>query len=342
MITKNGQEPSFNPAITANGRLVAFNSAASNLVPGDTNQNDDVFLHDRGTGSTIRVSVGPLGVQGNGSSDFPAISTDGRFVAFQSSARNLVPGDTNGFAQDVFVRDRQTRTTELVSVATSGAQGNNGSNFPAISPDGRFVAFESEASNLVPSDTNRQRDVFVHDRQTGRTERVSVSTGGVQGNDFSQSPAISANGRFVAFESFASNLVSGDTNGSTDVFVHDRHTGTTRRVSVGPRGAQGDFDSNVPAISADGRFVAFESSARNLVPGDTNSVLDVFVRDRQARTTRRVSVRSNGAQGDDDSGAASISPDGRFVAFFSAASNLVPRDTNNAVDVFLRDRGPVP
>ena len=149
---------------------------------------------------------------------------------------------------------------------------------PAISADGRFVAFVSFATNLVPGDTNDATDVFVRDRQTGTTRRVSLGPGGVQGNGGSAGPAISANGRFVAFFSAATNLVPGDTNGTADVFVRDRQTGTTRRVSLGPGGVQGDGDSVGAAISADGRFVAFESDATNLVPGDTNGAPDVFVR----------------------------------------------------------------
>jgi Tol biopolymer transport system component len=174
------------------------------------------------------------------------------------------------------------------------------------------------------------------------TERVSLGPGGVQGNEQSSGPAISADGRFVAFQSAASNLVPGDTNGAQDIFVRDRQTGTTRRVSVGPGGVQtnAEASSGVPAISADGRFVAFESDATNLVPGDTNGAIDVFVRDRQTGTTRRISVGPGGVQGNSDSGGPAISADGRFVAFVSNASNLVPGDSNARFDVFVR--GPAP
>jgi Tol biopolymer transport system component len=172
----------------------------------------------------------------------------------------------------------------------------------------------------------------------GVTERVSVGPGGVQGNGFSRDPALSADGRFVAFGSFATNLVPGDTNVQADVLVHDRRTGTTRRVSVGPRGIQSNGESRFPKLSADGRLVAFISQADNLVPGDTNNAEDIFVRDRRTGTTRRVSVGTGGVQGDLDSFFPALSADGRFVAFTSRATNLAPGDTNGALDVFVHTR----
>jgi Tol biopolymer transport system component len=266
--------------LSADGRFVAFVSGASNLVPSDTNDEEDVFVHDRRTGRTERVSLGQRDVQGNRGSFDPALSADGRFVAFVSGASNLVPGDTNG-EWDVFVRDRRTGATERVSLGKGEVQGNSWSNSPALSADGRFVAFESYASNLVPGDTNVRPDVFVRDRRTGATERVSLGMDGVQANAFSSDPVLSADGRFVAFWSEASNLVPGDTNDEEDVFVRDRRTGKTERVSLGPNGIQGNGDSGgiyTPALSTDGRFVAFDSEASNLVPGDTNNWQDVFVR----------------------------------------------------------------
>ena len=272
----------FGTSISTDGRFVAFTSDASNLVPRDTNATVDVFVRDRSTHTTRRVSVGSAGVQGNDASLSPSISADGRFVAFSSFASNLVPNfqDANGpFAGDVFVRDRSTHTTRRVSVSSAGAPGDAHSSRASISADGRFVAFQSDASNLVPNDTNETRDVFVRDRSTHTTRRVSVSSAGVQGNNFSQSASISADGRFVAFTSFASNLVAINAPfGEEDVFVRDRSTHTTRRVSVSSAGVQGDNLSGGASISADGRFVAFQSDASNLVPNDTNGLEDVFVR----------------------------------------------------------------
>ena len=254
-------------------------------------------------GMIERVSLSSTGTQGNESSHASSISADGRFVAFESRASNLVEGDING-TDDIFVHDRETGTVELVSVSSNGAQANRSSGFPSISADGRFVAFESRASNLIVGDTNNEMDVFLHDRTTGSTERVSVSSSGAQANAlYSSQPSISADGRFVAFSSFASNLVDSDTNNDRDVFVHDRATGTTERVSVSSSGEQTDFlYSRAPSISADGRFVAFQSASRNLVAGDTNGKSDIFVHDRATGTTERVSVSSSGAQGSDPGG----------------------------------------
>jgi len=283
-----------------------------------------VFVHDRQTGTTERVSVASDGTPGNSWSSNPWISADGRFVAFTSQATNLVP-DGSGYA---FIHDRQTGTTER----SVGAR---------FSADGRFVGF---ARPNNPPPMGSRYSLFIRDRQTGTDELVSVDIDGNEGNGSSSGGAISADGRFVAFESSATNLVTGDTNGAPDVFVRDRQTRTTERVSVATDGTQGSSPnwssvSSDPAISADGRFVAFASHATNLVPGDTNWDYDVFVHDRQTRTTERVSVASDGTPGNGWSFNPGISADGRFVAFDSSAWNLVPGDTNGVVDVFVHDRG---
>jgi Tol biopolymer transport system component len=272
-----GDDVSSFASISAHGRYVAFTSAASTLVTGDTNNGLDVFVHDRQTGTTTRVSLGLNGNQANGSSQEPSISAGGRYIAFYSGASNLVRGDTNR-ASDVFVYDRQTGTTSRVSLRSNGNQANRNSSVPSISGNGRYVAFYSNASNLVRGDTNDKFDAFVHDRQTGTTRRVSISSNGNQGNRSSYFPSISGDGRYVAFFSGASNLVRGDTNSRFDVFVRDRQTGTTRRVSVGPNGSQGNRVSGWPSISGDGQYVAFQSNASNLVPGDANNTYDLFVR----------------------------------------------------------------
>ena len=329
---------SFTPAISGNGRYVAFISSASNLVAGDSNSVPDVFVRDRRNGATERVSVDSAGGEANRESFLPAISASGSDVAFYSSASNLVAGDTNG-VPDVFVRDRRTGVTERVSVDSARGQANGGNFAPMISASGRYVAFESDASNLVAGDTNLSDDVFVHDRRTGVTERVSVDSAGGQANAVSLSPAISADGRYVAFYSFASNLVAGDTNNEQDMFVHDRRTGATERVSVDSAGGQANDASFGPlAISANGRDVAFASTASNLVAGDTNNEPDMFVRDRRRGATERVSVDGTGGQADGGSFFPAISADGRYVAFYSFASNLVVGDTNETYDVFVRDR----
>lgn len=330
-------EDSVGPAISADGRFVAFSSSSYSLVPWDTNGQRDVFVHDRQTGATTRVSVSSSGRQGNYQSNSAEISADGRFVVFTSLASTLVTGDSN-LVEDIFVHDRLTGATTCVSVDSSGAQGNHHSYSPTISADGRFVAFTSYASNLVPGDTNAKEDIFVHDRQTRETTRVSVDSSGEQGNDYSRLSTLSADGRYMAFSSAASNLVPGDSNAVEDAFVHDRLTGTTTRISVDSYGAQGNSISYVPEISADSRFVAFFSLASNLVAGDTNDVWDIFVHDRNTETTTRVSVDSSGAQSFKHSNNPSISANGRFVSFSSAASNLVPGDTNGTADIFIHDR----
>jgi len=334
------QGDSYDPAISASGRFVAFASTATNLAANDLNVSSDIFVRDRREGRTRRVSVSTRGAESNGDSAWPSISKTGRFVAFESGATNLVGGDTNGVT-DIFVRDRETGVTRRVSRSTSGREANGGSSFASISADGRFVAFSSEASNLVPGDDNGVRDVFVRNLETGATRRVSVSSAGTPSNGASYSTAISADGRFVAFDSAGSNLIGTDQNAYSDIFVRDRERGTTRRVSVGYDGVEGNGDSGSVSISADGRFVAYASDASNLVGGeDTNGFQDVFVRDRTIGITSRVSTSSAGiVQGNAGSNAPSISANGRFVAFASLASSLVGgEDTNGYRDVFMRDR----
>ncbi|MDX6584153.1 MAG: hypothetical protein QOI10_3337 [Solirubrobacterales bacterium] len=325
------------PSVSADGRYVAFGSDATNLIAGDGNGSGDVFVVDRQTGAVERVSVATGGTEGNGASSAPSISADGRYVAFESSASNLVAGDTNA-APDIFVRDRQTGTTVRASVATDGTQSVLGGFEPAISGNGGAVSFYSESSNLVAGDTGFFYDVFVRDLQAGTTERVSVSSSGAQGNSISGHSAISGDGRYVAFESDASNLVGGDTNSSDDIFVFDRSTDTVERVSVTSAGSEGNGGGQDPAISADGNHVAFRSSSNNLVGGDTNPADDIFVHDRQSGTTERVSVATDGTEADLTSFDPALSADGRYVAFASFASNLVPGDSGPTTDVFVRDR----
>jgi len=349
-------------AISATGRYVAFRSYARNLVSGG-NGFGQVFVRDRRRGITRQASLTSRDRQPNGSVSDVAISGDGRYVAFASSASNIVRGDSNRHsipgdtqserADDIFVRDLWRGTTRRVSISSAERQANEQSYFTAISRSGRYVAFTSEASNLVPGDTNRVADVFVRDRRRGVTRRVSLRAAAGQADGQSGASAISADGRFVTFSSSATNLVAGDTNARADIFVRDRWRGTTRRVSLGSEGAQANSGSRSPVISADGRRVAFVSDASNLVAGDHNVHLeresdetlpptarpafDVFVRDLEHGTTRRLSVSSGGGEGDDDSLEVALSPDGRFVAFSSWATNLVARDTNGLSDIFVHD-----
>ncbi len=288
--------------------------------------------------STVRVSVGPGGAEANYHSLRAALSADGRFVAFESSAMNLLANDLNSDLPDVFVADLSTGALTLVSANFAGLQGNLSSQRPSISADGRFVAFESDAVSLVEGDGNGARDVFVRDMQSGRIVRASVGSAGVEGNGTSSHAVVSDDGRWVAFESDATNLVPDDTNGVRDVFVRELSNGQTRRVSVSSLDAQGDAPSGAPSIAGNGLTVAFHSLASNLVDDDTNGVLDVFVRDLAASTTERASVGSALAQANAASSLPSLSRNGRYVAFESEGTNLVAGDSNGASDVFVHDR----
>jgi Tol biopolymer transport system component len=284
-----------------------------------------------------RVNVSTAGEQADDRSGYPGISRDGRFVAFTSRATNLVPDDTNG-AADIFVRDRLLGTTERASVDSGGTQANDRSSELSLSGDGRFVGFQSHASNLVPGDTNGVADAFVHDRSTGDTFRVSVGSGGEQADGRTDYLAISADGDVVVFESTALNLVPGPPGWGGDVYVHDRSTGETVRASDNTAGGPPDGFSHHVAISGDGGAVAFDSDATDLIAGDTNYSSDVFVRDLAARVTTRVSVNSRGVEADSVSYLPSLSWTGRLVAFTSWSTNLAPGDANGVADVFVHDR----
>jgi Tol biopolymer transport system component len=335
----------YGAALSADGRFVAFASAANTLVPNDRNGQIDVFVRDLLTSRTTRVSVSSAGAESNGASGKPSISADGHIVAFPSNATNLVRGDTNG-TQDIFVRDLSSGTTRRVSIGTAG-ESNGSSLAPVVSADGRMVAFSSDASNLVPDDKNGTMDVFVADLLRRRTIRVSVGRHG-ESHGRSEVSSITAHGAIVAFRSFAPNLVPGDTNGLADVFVRTWRTGATERVNVSSAGAQANGVTFRGNLSANGRFVGFRSRADNLVPDDTNDALDVFVVDIATHHTRRISVSTDGAEADArrvheyvrDNKFASrpfLSADGRYAAFTSRAANLVPADGNGLPDVFVYD-----
>jgi len=326
---------SANPAMTPDGRIVVFDTAATNLVAGEASgAGRQVAAVDLRSGERWLVSAGA-----NGPSWSPTISADGRRVAFVSEASNLVPGDTNGFA-DVFVRDRDG-SVQRVSVAPGHRPANGPSSDPHISADGRYVVFTSAASNLVPGDHNRQPDVFLRDLKAQRTIRVSVTSSGAQANGPSGSPAISADGRVVSFASKATNLVGAAANAVPQVFVRDLPKRRTERISVSTSGRQQNKAviapfSQISALSADGRYVVFDSDATNLVPHDTNRRTDIFRHDRLTGRTTLISVSSTGYEGNNDSFAPSISANGRFVIFESFASNLA-RGRGPRENIFVRD-----
>jgi Tol biopolymer transport system component len=296
--------PSPRLSISADGRFVAFES-----------ERGDILVTELGTGET-RMASADLNGHETFLASAPSISADGRYVAFVSEAPNLVAGDAGYDDEDVFVRDLEAGVTRRLTVGWTGAEPNGDSGGAAISADGRFVAFTSGASNLIRRDTNRSADVFVHNLRIGKTRRVSVGLNGAQSNGRSRHPSISADGRKVAFESGASNLVRRDLG---SIYVRNLEIGRTRRVDVGWNGAAVNGGGSAPSISADGRSVAFTSGASNLVRGDRNGYLDVFVRDLSGAETRLVSLGVDGALQSRSSFQPSISADGRYVAFTSFA-----------------------
>jgi hypothetical protein len=328
--------------VSADGRLVAFESRATDLLTRLTSGRSNIFVRDLISGATTLVSVDSSGSQdGNNDSFFPSISADGKFVAFESTATNLLTNPSSG-RSNIFVRDLTKGTTTLVSaVDSSGSQdGNDDSSFPSISADGRFVAFESIATNLLTSPTSGTSNIFVRDLMSGTTTLVSVDSSGSQdGNNHSFFPSISTDGRFVAFNSRAKNLLTKPTSGRNNVFVRDLASATTTLVSLDSSGSQdGNNDSLFPSISADGKYVAFESRATNLLTNPTSGRSNIFVRDLASATTTLVSLDSSGSQdGNNDSFVPSISADGRFVAFESRATDLLTSPTSGRSNIFIRD-----
>ncbi len=370
-VSSSGEEAnswSYEPAISADGRYVVFHSAGDNLVP---NQRPcfspaisgcgQVFVRDLASNRTELVSATPTGTVGNADAGTASISANGRFVAFMSYSSDLVRGrstcedwglldpSSSPCPPQVFVRDLRTRVTRVASVSSSGELGNGESASPSLSSDGRYVAFDSLATNLAGEPTtcgdagSPCQQVHVHDFETGTTEMVSVSSEGLAGDADSYDPSISGNGRFVAFGSYASNLAKPDSDANSYVLVHDRTTRRTELVSVSMSCEPGCVQSRPPFygssryISHDGRYVMFGSHVVNN-SANPNGVTDVFMRDRLRRTTTKVSVSaSNGQANNGHVGTMSMSPDGRYLGFDSAASNLVPGDTNDTHDVFVRD-----
>ena len=369
----DGCHLSFSPAISANGRYVAFLSVATNLVMGDTNAIADVFVHDMKAQVTLRVSVKSGGAQAGTpaldtvmSTGNLAISADGRYVTFTSWLSDLVPSDKNS-SSDVFWHDRVSGVTKMASVTSRGIQADAGVTNPfligsagsSVSAHGRYVAFMSHAP-LTSDDTNQEPDVFVRDMTAGRTSRVSVASDGSQGISSTSmfggawtntqsfpNQIISDDGRYVAFWSYQDNLVPNDSNVAQDLFVHDRKTGRTERVSVNSSGEPTPVDPHTPSISGDGRFVAFTSASPGFAPDDRGSDTDVFVYDLRVGSVELVSRNSHGHKGsggctDGDTGAVLpyLSTTGRYVGYTSCFSNLISRQNPDySWHAYLRDRG---
>ncbi|WP_455210307.1 PKD domain-containing protein [Kaarinaea lacus] len=330
---------STNAVISFDGRYVVFESVASNLIADDSNDTTDIFLHDRNTGVTERISYSREFGEALMDSHSPSISADGRYIAYYSFANNLVVADNNDFG-DIFVYDRAQAITERVSVNSNGNEANGDSFFPQLSAGGRYVSYASFADNLVLDDTNGRYDVFLFDRTTGSTERVSVTSTGEQADNHSFFSSVSDDGRYVAFESSAANLSPNDINRRSDVFLRDRLNQTTQRISLYSDGSSPLGASLSPKINNEGSFVVFSSVVDLLIDTDTNRREDVYLYNISDNTLELISVDSDDNLADFGSANPSISADGQRVAFQSMATNLVADDTNAREDTFIRDRAP--
>lgn len=317
-------------AISLDERFVVFSSNATNLVPDDRNDASDIFLRDRWFNQTQRISLDNSGLEGNGDSTQPVISANGRFIAFSSKATNFVAGKVNPVS-DIFIYDTQTKQIRGINPLDSNGDSLN----PSISVDGHWVVFESLASNLVADDTNDASDIFAYDTQTNQLTRISVDSAGTQSNGHSFNPVVSENGNAVVFESEASNLIADDTNVTFDIFQYDLTTHTTQRVSQST--TQTDKGSYHASIAAEGKIVVFESDATNLVENDSNGVTDIFIKDMNSGQIQRI-TRATGEPANSAAYYPTISATGRYVAFTTAATNLVDGNANALFDIVKYDR----
>lgn len=332
-----GNNHAYNPAFSDDGRYVAFDSRSTSLVSPDSSV-ADIFLRDTVSGTLTLISSSTADVAGNNTSTNPAMSSNGRWVAFQSSATNLVSGDTNA-GYDIFLKDTQNGDLTRISTTTGGDEGNAASTNPVVSSDGRWVAFQSNASDLVSGDTNSGADVFLKDTQLGTLTRISTTTAETEGDGTSFAPAMSPNGRYVSFDSTSTNLASGDSNAVDDIFLKDIQTGTLSRVTSTFTGGFGNKDANDSRLSSDGRYVSFESAASNFVSGDANGNWDVFVKDMQTGILTRESTSASGIEGNAGSYDGALSLDGRYLAFASDSTNFVSKGALWAwiTDIYIKD-----
>ena len=323
-------------SLSDDGQLIPFESSADNLINNDLNNVDDIFAYDRVNETVELVSVGIDGVAANANSSSAVISGDGNYVSFTSFASNLVANDTNNLP-DIFLRDLDNQTTEVINVSSDGTLANGISLFSAISGNGDYVAFESSANNLVADDINETVDIFLRDRLNQTTELVTLSTDGSGANGSSTLGSISDDGQYISFESTAGNLVIGDTNEVSDIFLYNHLNQTNKLISVGLEGVAANGSSTSGLVSGNSGYVVYQSDADNLVANDINQASDIFIYNLQDGTTKLVSVGLDSAAANGSSRNASISDDGRYVAFLSDADNLVADDTNSRADIFVRD-----
>ena len=328
---------SLNNALSADGRLVVFKSAATNLHPLDNDAVYDIYVYDKATGKIDLVSQNGTNVKGNGNSSFPTISADGRYVAFKSESTNLIANDTDTIS-DIYVFDRKMSKIELVSVSSDGIKANHGSHGPMISADGNYVAFHSNASNLHPDDPNPIPDIYVYDRVNQVIELISRSVERSNGNSYRAQ--ISGDGKFVVFDSIATNLSPDDIDSYSDIYLFNRVDKTLELISKSNEGdptvnAKGNLG---PAISSNGKIITFYSYSTMLVPDDSDQFSDVFIYDINANEIELISRSNTDIKGNNTSLGPSISEDGRFVVFDSKASNLSEDDIDSGYDVYRYDR----
>lgn len=334
MASGNLQDP---PQISQDGRYVAFSTSSTTIVSGDTNGDPDIFVRDRKLGTTVRANVSSTGAelsQGYGSGF--NMSANGRFIIFASNNNNVVPGDTNG-VRDLFIRDLKNNTTERVSLTYAGGQSAGATDGEAdISADGRYVVFTTAASDFVSGDTNGVYDIFVRDRKLSTTTLLSKSNSGALANAQARWPSISCDGSYVTFVSGATNLVSGDTNGFSDVFLVDRIADEVANITLAGNGAVG---SGYADVSCSGGKIVMRSDASNLIANDTNGVADIFTYKIFDDVYERVNVNSAGGQTSLSSPGTTMNAmdfSGRYITF-SSDEALTMDDTNNTRDVFLKD-----
>jgi Tol biopolymer transport system component len=321
--------------ISNDGRIAAFASLAQ-LVPGDNNVFRDIYVHNRSTGNLRRASVRSNETDVSGAAETPAVSGNGRFVAFRDEG-SLVAKDDNG-SQDIYVRDLKTGTTSMASLTNNGEVGTNSAfEQPAISRSGRFVAFATFAQ-LIGKDDNSVADVYVRDRKRDRTKLASQTTGGeVVTDSSSEFPAMSADGSLVVFQSQSDEFIQNDENFSRDIFLHNFDSGRTTRVSIKSNEEEELGENEHPSMSADGSLIAWESGG-TLAPPDANNSIDIYLRNRVTGKTRLVSINKDGDYAEHNSKQPSISPNGRMVGFYSHADDLIANAPASGFSAYVFDR----